>query len=102
MRAASRQRLVIAEAGDSYTEMFLRYGHMRSIDDARSRARLRDLGASESLTKRLMSDARREADALVFALRLKIVAVAAALRTHGTLNQEAIDAAIQTARQHTT
>jgi hypothetical protein len=57
-----------------------------------SRARLRQLGAGFFLRRRLMREARTEAERLVRLLKSEIRAVAAALRDRRTLTQREIDA----------
>jgi hypothetical protein len=96
--SASIARLVISAAGDASTTVFLGYTDTGRRDTARSKARLRELGADDHQMFDLMSDARRRAERLVIELRLEIECIAAALRDRQVLTQAEIDVAIRVAR----
>lgn len=93
----SKHRLIVSAAGDEAVAIFCKYFDTGTGDTLRSCGRLRDLGASESLTRRLLSDAKLEARSLVVRLKPQITAVAWALQQRQLLFSTEIDAVIQNA-----
>jgi hypothetical protein len=88
----SLNRLIVSAAGDAATSALLGWTDTGKDDDAGQRFRLRDLGADDATTRRLMRTARLEAEELVRLKRAKILAVAKALRAKKRLDEAEIDA----------
>jgi hypothetical protein len=91
----SRERLVMAAAGDAACTAFLNWTGTDHADNEISRKRLRVLGAGFFLRRRLMREARAAAMVRVWSLRGEILALADVLRERRVLSQRQIDAVLR-------